>query len=287
MFTRKIFKKISANTSLVLTLPVLILLAVSFIPVQSQTPEKPGPWIPSISNIRVVGEIASPIYPRKSFLSVDTKGSYTDLYNRDDTSGRQRWVFKLSPDGVSYNILVGGGTTSDRKYLSVTQDGTKVDLYSRDDGSGRQRWIVEPVLRKAETTSAAVSYNFHLMIRGGVNTARKYLSSNPDGSKIELSPTLDASKHQLWALSLPPNEEFYIQSSSGASTGTSILGKTDNLRLNILYSADDDSGRQRWNLTRLPYYGEREVYHIWTPGKSAGSRVIMNIYGIISPPEGL
>ena len=122
-------------------------------------------------------------------MSVNTTGSLTDLYDRDDKSGRQRWIIQLSPDGQLYNILVENGITTGLSYLSTTTDGSKVDLYSRDDGTGRQRWIIEPVPQ---------SNNFHIKIRGGVNNSRKYLSTTADGSKVDLYHIDDKSGRQLW-----------------------------------------------------------------------------------------
>jgi hypothetical protein len=45
---------------------------------------------------------------RRQVLSVGADGSYADLWT-DDASGRQRWRFRRSADGESYNILVDDG----------------------------------------------------------------------------------------------------------------------------------------------------------------------------------
>ena len=76
----------------------------------------------------------------RNMLSCRPDG-YVDLFERDDESGRQKWV--LLPLGNDmFNIRVAGGTNSGKSFLSCRADGY-VYLYCKDDGSGRQRWRLQ------------------------------------------------------------------------------------------------------------------------------------------------
>jgi hypothetical protein len=200
---------------------------------------KSGNWIPPVVNLKIGGGTN----PDKQLLSAGANGAYTDLYNKDDASGRQRWNFKRSADGVSYNILVDGGISSDRKYLSVTADGSKVDLYSTDDGSGRQRWIVEEV--------AGQSSRIRIRIGGGVTNARKYLSVTSDGSKVDLYNMVDNSGRQLWDWSIPGGVKFNLAISGGVTQGKTFLSTTVNGNGTWLaLSSASNTPEQRWTVNR-------------------------------------
>jgi hypothetical protein len=281
MFKGRNFKQIFPRFLFVLILPVLILWSGSFTPVWSQTPEKPGPWIAPLNNIKVSRGVlnSNGSSSSKKLLSVDSSGTYTDLYEKDDASGRQRWHFRLSPDGVSYNILVEAGTPEHRKYLSTTSDGTKVDLYGRDDGSGRQRWMIEPVLQGSSSTFSSPIYHYHIIVKSGVRDNRKYLSTNSEGTIINLNTTNDGSGRQLWQLAPPEQNRLFIQASNGITTGTSLLGWTDNQRWTALYPAVDNLGKHLWSINRM---GNNEVYKISMLTRGAGLRLFLELNGALN-----
>lgn len=86
----------------------------------------------------------------RKFLSCTSDGSKCDLWDKDDDSGRQRWVFiPIGEDPKTeqplFNIRVEKGVNNGRTWLSCASDGKRVDLWYSDDKSGRQRWIVEPL----------------------------------------------------------------------------------------------------------------------------------------------
>jgi hypothetical protein len=173
--------------------------------------------------------------------------------------------------------MIEGGTAPGRKYLSTTADGSKVDLYSRDDGSGRQRWIIQPVRSNPNDTSRP-TYNFYILISGGVANGRKYLSSNSDGSRIELSAADDGSKRRLWALNVPAGKQFYIQSGVGTTLGYPFLGKSG-ASSTRLYPGNVVMPSLRWNILM----SREQTYSISMPFNGVpGNRLILDTRGTIS-----
>jgi hypothetical protein len=175
------------------------------------------------------------------------------MYDKDDNSGRQRWIFQRSADGNSYNILVGGGTPSNRKYLNVNAEGSKVDLSDRDDGSGRQRWIIEVVPNSAFSFQPG-NDKYSIRISGGVTNTSKYLSITTDGSKVDLYHIIDGSRRQLWDFAIPQGIKFNLQISGGVTSGRTLLSTPASLTLVDLFDKDDNSGRQQWVLESTPYW---------------------------------
>lgn len=226
----------------------------------AQSPESPGLWIPPVVNLSLLKGTPG----TKRMLSVASDGSFADLYGTDDRSGRQRWIFQRSPDGRSYNIIVGGGTPGDRKYLSASPDGTKVGLAARDDGSGRQRWSTEAVSFGA---SNIPQYLYRIRVAGGMATNRIFLSSTPDGNVVDLHSQDDGSGRQNWAMNAPSGSRFNIAIAGGISNGQIVLGKgtRDSRGLNdnktALYTSDDRMPERSWGFAKR---GFTESYSIWT-----------------------
>jgi hypothetical protein len=140
-------------------------------------------------------QILRGLQTNKNKLSCKYDGSTVDLWNEDDASGRQKWQF-VPVNGMTdvYNIRVANGINNNRSYLSTNADGSSVDLWSEDDGSGRQRWRVIPV----ENNS---TFNTYLIqVYGGVSTNKKFLSTNADGTKVDLWYENDGSGRQKWAI---------------------------------------------------------------------------------------
>jgi hypothetical protein len=239
----KLFKRImikivsSAFYRLIPVILMVLFTAAAVVTINAQSLTQPGLWIPPVVNLAIRGGTN----PGKKFLSVGANGSYADLYEKDDESGRQRWIFQRSMDGVSYNILVNGGTPTNRKYLSVTADGTKVDLFSHDDGSGRQRWKV------AERTDGSVV----IVIQGGVNNGRKFLSTTADGTKVDLFSGDDNSGRQQWNLIVPQTAKFNLRISGGVTTGKMLLSGVrvaGSVFLNSIYEAE--AVTEQWHIFR-------------------------------------
>jgi hypothetical protein len=237
LFDRTNFSSLFPAIGRLLSISATFLLLSVPIAVNAQSLAQPGLWIPPVVNLAIRGGTV----PGKKFLSVGADGSYADLYEKDDNSGRQRWVFQRSADGVSYNILVDGGAPTNRKYLSVTADGSKVDLFSHDDGSGRQRWKVS----EREDGSLVI------VINGGVNNNRKFLSTTSDGSKVDLFTGDDNSGRQNWNLIVPPTAKFNVRISGGV-TGKMLLSSVrvaGSAFLNSTFNAEDVA--EQWRIVRI------------------------------------
>lgn len=135
-------------------------------------------------------------------------------------------------------IISGLNTT--KSLLSCKNDGTVVDLWNIDDQSGRQRWKFIPV------NGMEGVYNIRVF-EGSVNSNRTYLSSNYDGSKVDLWYGDDGSGRQRWTIkNIPHTGTNLIQVYGGVSSNKKYLScSSDGSEVN-LWSEDDGSGRQRW-----------------------------------------
>ena len=102
------------------------------------------------------------------YLSASADGTYVDMYDHDDGSGRQRWL--LENHGSYWNIRIYGGMNSGTQasrsalepspdprrhclreppvpwrvqdYLSTYTDGSALDFGSSDDGDENERFIL-------------------------------------------------------------------------------------------------------------------------------------------------
>jgi hypothetical protein len=81
------------------------------------------------------------------YLSVsDCTDNRIDMYNKDDGSGRQQWIFKQIGNNT-YNII-NVGRQSCENYLGADPKGgfpLPLILSKNDDGSGRQQWILQKI----------------------------------------------------------------------------------------------------------------------------------------------
>lgn len=86
-----------------------------------------------------------------SFLSAPAEGSEVDLWDRDDGSGRQRWVFRQVGDST-FVIRLAGGKKNDKMFLGVREDGAGgLRLFAEEKGR-QTRW---EIARAPTTTTAA------------------------------------------------------------------------------------------------------------------------------------
>jgi hypothetical protein len=144
---------------------------------------------PGLHNLQILRGLTT----TRSLLSCTADGTKVDLFNVDDGSGRQRWLFD-PVEGEIFHIIASGGLTSDRKLLSCTADGTKVDLFPIDDHSGRQGWQVVPV------PNSPTCNTFNIIASGGLTSGRKFLSCTADGTKVDLFNVDDGSGRQRWQI---------------------------------------------------------------------------------------
>lgn len=133
------------------------------------------------------------------------------------------------------------GLTSGRRFLSCTPDGATVDLWNVDDGSGRQRWSLEQI-----DTGAIPTY--HIVVRGGITSDRRYLSCTPDGLKVDLWHEDDGSGRQQWTFNKIGTQLYQITVAGGIDGDRRYLSCTPDGLTVDLWSADDASGRQQWLL---------------------------------------
>jgi hypothetical protein len=77
----------------------------------------------------------------------DCTDNRIDIYDKDDGSGRQQWIFKQIGNNT-YNIINVGRQICE-KYLGATSPtgGISIPLifYKTDDGSGLQQWILKKI----------------------------------------------------------------------------------------------------------------------------------------------
>jgi hypothetical protein len=142
-------------------------------------------------NIQVLRGLSS----LRSLLSCTPDGHVVDLWDVDDQSGRQKWNITLvdSFEDV-YNIKVANGVDEGRVFLSCSPNG-HVDLWNVDDGSGRQRWRFIPT-----TSNTNIPSNFNIMVLGGTDGGKIYLSCPSDGSVVDLWNEDDGSGRQQFQL---------------------------------------------------------------------------------------
>ena len=130
------------------------------------------------------------------YLSTSRDGRRLDVYNRDDGSGRQKWILKRIPKMKDvFTIKVSKGTKGGfggEQLLSVTGDGKKFDLYSHDDNSGRQKWLLENI---------PGTQHFWIRVWGGVRSkyGGNYITANKNGSALFLGPK-DANLRSRWSV---------------------------------------------------------------------------------------
>jgi hypothetical protein len=150
---------------------------------------------------------------------------------------------KVNIEGT-HNLQILRGLTNNRSLLSCTSNGSNVDLWSLDDSSGRQEWNVKLVEGRADV--------YNITVEGGVSGNKKYLSTTGNGDNVDLWDKDDGSGRQRWLFvpvkDSPTCNTFNVKVSAGVSGSRLFLsctGSGDNVDL---WSEDDGSGRQRWQV---------------------------------------
>merc|ERR1719220_1186527 len=128
-------------------------------------------------------------------VSCGDDGKVVNLWNEDDESGRQQWVFfPIGRDPKTnqpvFNIKPSGGVNiGQRKWLSAGDDGNVVNLWDEDDDSGRQQWVVVPTDMQIE------SIDYHIDAGKILNTSPMALVTqrleNKTGSPQAMKFTVD------------------------------------------------------------------------------------------------
>lgn len=144
----------------------------------------------------------------------------------------------LPVSGVTYNVNVYRGVTTDRRLLSTNGIG-EVSLWNQDDDSNRQKWRFERL--------SDGSYNIRVL--GGVTNGRTLLSTGGDGAKVDLWTTDDGSGRQRWILEPLEQGCFHIRVKGGVGNGRVLLSCGGDGAKVDLWTTDDNSGRQQWVLT--------------------------------------
>jgi hypothetical protein len=151
------------------------------------------------------------------------------------------------PDKL-YTFQVLHGLDTNRSLLSCTPDGTKCELASVDDGSGRQKWKVVGI--------PGFGIKCYIIVSGGTK-GRTYLSCNEDGTLVDLWERDDRGGRQVWDFAqLPGPIKDYYHISMGAlppKIDRRFLSCSADGRTVDLWSGDDGSGRQRWQVPGLPW----------------------------------
>ena len=160
--------------------------------------------------------------------------------------------------GNKRNVQVLRGLSANKSLLSCPSDGTTVDLWNTDDGSGRQEWEISLVAGFNDVYNIKVQGGVQGTC-GGVSGNRVFLSCTSDGSKVDLYCEDDGSGRQRWQF-VPVSRSkicnyYDIKVIGGVSGGCPgvpgnrvFLSCTDDGSKVDLWCADDDSGRQRWQL---------------------------------------
>ncbi|MGE5342951.1 MAG: RICIN domain-containing protein [Candidatus Omnitrophota bacterium] len=147
----------------------------------------------------------------------------------------------------THNLQILRGLTSNRSLLSCQPSGAVVDLWMKDDSSGRQRWQFIPITGMKDV--------YNIKIAGGMTTNRKYLSCTSDGTKVDLWSVDDGSGRQRWVVTpvknSPTCNTYLIKIFGGVSTARKYLSCTPDGIIVDLWTLDDNSGRQRWQLQEI------------------------------------
>ncbi|CAO3662294.1 unnamed protein product [Umbelopsis ramanniana] len=192
-----------------------------------------------------------------AYLTTHNNNSANSANTTDTTntttvpSGRPNMTDAGLPiSNATYRISIAGGRTGCNQYLSVIDcaGGGLVDMYSGDDNSGRQQWLFQLVEGKTNV------YNIVVGGRSGCNT---FLSVQGCPSNyVTLQGGDDQSGRQEWQANPIANttNQFNLilpQGRTGCYPYLSTADCTNSSNLVDMWYEDDNSGRQRWVLTRI------------------------------------
>jgi len=120
---------------------------------------------------------------------------------------------------------------------------------------------------------------YEIFAQRGVDPYKRYLSVNPDGTRVDLYTHNDASGRQEWRVTKTENGYYNIQIASGVSNGRNYLSVTSSGDKVDLWPHDDNSGRQRWIL--LPIEGNPDACNVEIASGIDGDKSFLSV-----PPSG-
>jgi hypothetical protein len=150
-------------------------------------------------------------------------------------------------DVILNRLQVPFGVTSESSLLSCTESGA-LSLVPPADNSGQETWAFVPV--------TGLPDQFNIVLAGVADSAKRFLSSSQDGGAVEMSDRDDGSGRQRWKF-VPvqgSRSDYFniVVSSGGPYTPNTYLSCIEDGSQIILASEDDASGRQRWQILKLP-----------------------------------
>jgi len=141
---------------------------------------------------------------------------------------------------IGQPVQIKGGVQGDRKYLSTNYEGSRVDLWSYPGNN--QKW---------EFVKAGDDW-YNILLTGGMNSRANvrqdnaYMSTNHDGSVVDLWHDDDGSGRQRWKITKDKDGYFTITVGGGVSGDRKYLSTTANGDKVDLWKAVGD--RQKWKL---------------------------------------
>jgi hypothetical protein len=147
----------------------------------------------------------------------------------------------MALDG-SHNLQILRGLSSNNSLLSCGADDS-VQLWNQVDQTGRQVWAISLVPGHTDV--------YYIKVSNGSGDP-KFLSCAQDGSGVDLWNVDDNSGRQRWQF-VPVKDSticsyYNINVDAGVSGGRTLLSCTPDGSTVDLWTTDDGSGRQRWQL---------------------------------------
>lgn len=144
--------------------------------------------------------------------------------------------------GGSYNLQILRGLSSSNSLLSCGADGS-VQLWYQVDQTGRQVWSISLVPGHMDV--------YYIKVSNG-SGAPQFLSCTQDGSAVDLWNVDDGSGRQRWQIVPVQGSNicsyYNIRNDTGITGDRKLLSCTPDGSTVDLWSQDDKSGRQRWQL---------------------------------------
>ena len=208
------------------------------------------------STVETIGELFAP--PENANRTTVSTINVTTVVSDETTLEEQEFnlldtIASQSCPNKFYHISLVGGTSGGfggDQLLSTDSNGLQIDLFSHDDNSGRQQWRILPTLGNPWDGS----YNIQIS-RGtfGGHVGLQLLSSNADGTVLDLFSGDDSSGRQRWnlvSIGSGSNNHFFIEVSDGVVGDARLLTANadgTDVTLESLATGDlEGAERQQW-----------------------------------------
>jgi hypothetical protein len=159
----------------------------------------------------------------------DCSANFVNVWDRDDGSGRQRWIASEVPGARGEYTLLGfggrdacadeSGTAGSCWFLSAYPAGPDVNMWHADDGSGRQRWVFTQV----------GDARYHIRLGGGKADDKVYLGAADDNASVKLYAK--PSSRTVWTLGVIPYCDSADAAGAPAATPTPASGSAAQSRV--------------------------------------------------------